>query len=113
MRRTLSWILAACVVASGFVAFGFVDKASLEAQTVEANVADLQQQLESGLKVRRPEEFAFIGKVVTMVGNDTLPLDLVISTFLWTRKNPKAREYPFVYFQRALRERAKKLGIDV
>src|SRR5688500_10871699 len=86
-----------------------VDRRPLAAQTIEANVADLKQQLESGLKARRPEEFEFIEKVVTMVGNDTLPLDLVMSTFLWTRKNPKAREYPFVYFQRALRERAKKL----
>ena len=83
------------------------------AQTIEANVADLQDQLESGLRCRRPEEFAFVKKVVTMVGNDQLPLELVISTFQWTRKNPRAREYPFFYFQRALRERAKKLGITV
>ena len=108
MQRTLPLLLIGFLLAPASV-----DPTPLEAHTIEANVADLQQQLESGLKARRPEEFEFIAKVVTMVGNDTLPLDLVMSTFLWTRKNPKAREYPFVYFQRALRERAMKLGITV
>ncbi len=108
MRRILPLILAVC-----FVTIGFVGHEPIASQAVAAEVADLHQQLKSGLKARRPEEFAFIQKVVTMVENDTLPLDLVMSTFLWTRKNPKAREYPFVYFQAALRERAKKLGIDV
>lgn len=88
-------------------------RAPLRAQSVEANKADLHQQLKSGLKARRPQEFAFIAKVVMMVENDTLPLDLVMSTFLWVRKNPDAREYPFVYFQQALRERAKRLNITV
>lgn len=85
----------------------------IEAPSIEANVAGLQTQLESGLKARRPEEFTFIKKVVTMVGNDTLPLSLVKSTFQWTRQNPAAKKYPFFYFQRALRERAKKIGITV
>ncbi|MBC8354674.1 MAG: hypothetical protein H8E66_22065 [Planctomycetes bacterium] len=85
----------------------------IEAPTIEANVAGLKTQLESGLKARRPEEFAFITKVVTMVGNDQLSLKLVKSTFQWTRQNPAAKKYPFFYFQRALRERAKKLGITV
>jgi hypothetical protein len=108
MQRILPLILAGYLLA-----FGFIGHESIDSQALGANVADLRTQLESGLKCRRPEEFAFVSKVVTMVGNDTLPLDLVMSTFLWTRKNPKAREYPFVYFQQALRERAKKLGIDV
>ncbi len=85
----------------------------IETPSIEANVAGLKTQLEAGLKARRPEEFAFIKKVVTMVGNDTLPLLLVKSTFQWTRQNPAAKKYPFFYFQRALRERAKKLGITV
>jgi len=108
MHRILPLLLIGFLLAPASV-----DRKPLEAQTIGANVAGLQTQLQSGLKCRRPEEFAFVDKVVTLVGNDTLPLDLVMSTFLWTRKNPKAREYPFVYFQQALRERAKKLGIDV
>ena len=108
MQRTLPLLLAVCCVA-----FGFVTPGPVEAQSTEANVADLQQQLESGLKARLPEEFAFIKKVVAMVGNDQLPLKLVKSTFQWTRKNPLAKDHPFVYFQRALRVRAKKIGITV
>jgi len=108
MRRILPLILIGCLLAP--VSF---DHEPLEAQTIEANVADLHQQLKSGLKARRPVEFTFIAKVVTMVENDELPLDLVMSTFIWTRNNPQAREYPFVYFQQALRERAKKQGISV
>lgn len=98
---------------SYFATFAFLGQESVAAQTIHANVAGLKQQLESGLKARRPQEFAFIATVVEMVSNDHLPLDLVMSTFLWTRQNPQAKEYPFVYFQRALRERAKKLGITV
>ncbi len=107
--RNLILLLLACML----VAPALGGQEPVNSPTVEANVAGLQQQLESGLKARRPTEFAFIKKVVTMVGNNTLPMDLVKSTFIWVRNNPDAREYPFVYFQRALRERAKKLGINV
>ena len=106
MNRTICFLVCSCLVTNCFPCPPVAG-----ASTIEANVANLQQQLESGLKARRPEEFAFIAKVVSLVEEDALPLDLVMSTFLWTRKNPKAKEYPFVYFQRALRERAKKLGI--
>ena len=108
MNRFLCLLVCCCLIASSFPY-----SPSIGASPIAANVANLQQQLESGLKARRPEEFAFIQTVVSMVEDDTLPLDLVMSTFLWTRKNPKAKEYPFVYFQRALRERAKKLGINL
>ena len=101
------------LLATYFGAFSYVGLESVNAQTTAANVADLHQQLKSGLKARRPQEFAFIAKVVTMVENDHLPIDLVISTFLWVRQNPQARDYPFVYFQQTLRERAKRLGITV
>ncbi|MCA9119290.1 MAG: hypothetical protein H6822_06375 [Planctomycetaceae bacterium] len=108
MQRILHLVVLGCVLALSAAA-----PAPLDGQTVAANVADLQQQLESGLKARRPGEFAYIKKVVTMVRMNELPLDLVISTFIWVRHNPQARDYPFVYFQRALQERAKKLGITV
>ncbi|HUG68079.1 MAG TPA: hypothetical protein VMM76_10015 [Pirellulaceae bacterium] len=108
MQKLLPLLLLSYVVTPAFIG-----QESVAAQTISANVADLKQQLESGLKARRPQEFAFIATVVEMVSNDHLPLDLVMSTFIWTRQNPQAKEYPFVYFQRALRERAKKLGITV
>jgi hypothetical protein len=39
-----------------------------------------------------------------------LPLELVVSTFRWAR--PK-RPYGFPYFERALKVRAAKLGIEL
>ena len=103
-----------CLIVCGFlIAVSFPSPHAAGASTIEANVAGLQQQLVSGLKVTRKDDLAYIEKVVVMVSNDDLPLELVKATFQWTRQNPKAKKYPFVYFQRALRERAKKLGITV
>ncbi len=108
MRKLFTAMVLACALTCGWPGSSLLD---VPAAGVE--VANLQQQLESGLKARRPEEFAFIQMVVTKVANNQLPLDLVKSTFLWARKNPDAKEYPFVYFERGLRERAKKLGITI
>lgn len=71
---------------------------------------DLKDTLEKGLKARRPVEFNFIALVVNKVNDGTLPVSLVNSTFLWARKH---RPYPFPYFERGLRERAKKAGISI
>ena len=71
-------------------------------------VADLEQQLRSGLKARRPEEFEFITMVVLKVKSKELSIALVQSTFLWARRH---QPYPFPYFERGLRERAAREGI--
>lgn len=70
---------------------------------------DLKQQLEKGLKARRPIEFDYVAKVVTLVENGTLPRTLVDSTFGYARRQPR----PLQYFEFALQFRAKKIGIDV
>ena len=75
-----------------------------------AQVATLKEQLESGLRARRPQEFAFIQRVVTMVDRKQLPLKVVKSTFQWARRK-KPYQYPF--FERALKIRAARLGITV
>lgn len=72
---------------------------------------DLKTTLEKGLKARRPEEFAFIKKVVAKVDAGSLPLSLVESTFLWARK--KRQPHAFQYFRRALEVRAGKQGISI
>ncbi len=72
--------------------------------------ANLQQQLESGLRARRPEEFAFIDRVITMVKQGKLPETLVRSTFDWARDK---RPYPYPFFERGLKVRAARLGIVV
>jgi len=86
---------------------------TLARSPVAVEVADLKQQLEKGLRARRPEEFQFVDLIVKMVGNDTLPLALVKSTFLWARKKGLTTRYPFPYFERALRVRAAKQGIKI
>ena len=45
-----------------------------------------------------------------MVDDGQLPRSLVESTFLWAqRKKP----WPFPYFQRGLRERARRIGVEI
>lgn len=70
----------------------------------------LRDMLTTGLKCRRPEEFAYIDGVVALVDTGVLSESLVRSTFVYARKR---RPYPLVYFQQALRRRAKKLGVAV
>jgi hypothetical protein len=100
----------AILLASAFLSP--VDDASSAStgQAMGAEVADLQEQLEDGLKARLPREFEFIDRVVSLVQQGRLPLDLVKSTFQWARAK---RPYPFPYFERGLRLRAAKLGITL
>lgn len=81
--------------------------------SVSAEIAGLQDQLNSRLKARRPEEFAFIALVVQKVQQDELPLELVNTTFQWVLKNKKKERFPFFYFQTILRIRAAELGITI
>jgi len=70
-------------------------------------IADLEQQLKSGLKARRPVEFEFIKTVVQKVKDDDLPIELVQSTFLWAKRR---QPFPYPYFERGLKERANRAG---
>lgn len=71
----------------------------------------LKEQLEFGLRARRPEEFAWIESVVDMVNTGQLPKKLVTVCFNWSRK--KNTKYPYQYFVRSLRILASRQGIDV
>jgi hypothetical protein len=71
---------------------------------------DLQTTLQTGLKARRPEEFAFISQVVDMVGDGTLPRSVVITSFLWARRH---KPYPFPYFEFGLQAQAAQLGVNI
>jgi hypothetical protein len=86
----------------------------LTAQPAQAqNVADLKKQLESGLKARRPVEFAFINRVCQFVKSGDLSEDLVKAVFYWARKKATFSKYPYPYFERAMREQAKKLNVPL
>ncbi len=75
-------------------------------------VADLKDQLEKGLKCRRPQEFAFVAAVVLKVEQGDLSRELVVGTFSYARKRASkvGTKYAFPYFQRGLEERAKLAG---
>ncbi len=80
------------------------------AQTGTPGLPTLKDTLEKGLKARRPEEFAFIATVVDKVHEGDLPLSVVDSTFLWARRHDT---HEFQYFQSAIRERARKIGVEL
>jgi len=71
---------------------------------------DLKTTLEKGLRCRLPREFEFVEKVVTYVEDGRLERKTVMMTFLWARKKPD--HYQATYFILAMREQAKKLGVD-
>jgi hypothetical protein len=75
-------------------------------------VAGLQDQLEKGLKCRRPPEFAFVRAVVQKVNDGAISRQMVVETFAFARRKAHqvGHNYAFPYFQRGLEERAKKAG---
>ena len=75
---------------------------------VAAEQPTLKETLENGLKARRPEEFAFIEKVVRLVDQGKLPRSLVEGTYVWARRQ---HAVPFPYFESGLRARAKRIGV--
>jgi hypothetical protein len=109
-RSISPWTFALCV-AVVFSSAGLVqDPTGASGEAAGAEIAELQDQLESRLKARRPAEFAFIERVVTLVEEGRLPLPLVISTYRWAASKYK---HPFPYFVRALRIRAARIGVQI
>jgi len=83
-----------------------------DAVTDEAKAeVTLEDRLSTGLKVRRPEDVAFVDHVAEMVRAGRLPAKVVDSTYLWAIRRRQA--HPFPAFQKAIRLQADRLGIDV
>jgi hypothetical protein len=83
-------------------------------QTAKQNRVDLKalrELLTKGLKVTRPVEEAFIDHVVILVGENKLPVSLVYAAFRWARR--RRPDYPFPYFQSAVKALAKQNKIDI
>ena len=81
------------------------------AKTNAAVQVTLKQQLQKGLKLRRPIEFEFVDGIVQMVEEDKLSIDTVNKAFAWSRHRNKVR--PYVYFEASLVELAKRDGVDI
>ncbi len=113
LRRSIPLLLLT-VVLGYFVAQAW-SGAPVDGPSVGAGqrVADLQDLLEKGLRARLPREFRFIRRVVRLVEQGKLPLPMVISTFEWARRQVVGRKYPFPYFERALRLRARRIGVTI
>lgn len=78
----------------------------------------LHDQLRVGLKAVTKADFAFIDLVVAKVNAKTLPRSLVDSTFLWARRrvvsrDPRYAMRPMVYFQPAMIQRARAIGVTL
>ena len=72
---------------------------------------DLQKQLDTGLKARRPEDFKYIKSIVAKVEAGTLPRKLVDQSFMYARQ--RSTTYPIIYFQYTLKELAKKARVTL
>lgn len=78
----------------------------------------LRDQLRVGLKAVTKADLAFIDLVVAKVNTRVLPRSLVDSTFLWARRRVETRNVryamrPMVYFQPAMIQRARAIGVTL
>jgi hypothetical protein len=71
----------------------------------------LKEQLQKGLKCRRPGEFQWVDYVVHQVDKGKLPLSYVNICFDWSRE--RNNHIPFVYFKQSLIMLAAQKGIKL
>lgn len=104
------WVLL--VVCVG-LAIAYTSQLGLESSVEAADVAELKDQLEDGLRARQPRELRFIATVVVMVERGRLPLPIVVSSYRWAREKAGRSKHPFPYFERALRILAARIGVEI
>lgn len=110
-REWFKWLALFIALTAGVVvAESAEDPPGTPTPTPGVSSADLEQQLKSGLKARRPVEFEFIRSVVQKVKDKQLSIELVQSTYLWARRK---QPYPYPFFERGLKERAAREGISL
>lgn len=71
----------------------------------------LHDRLKAGLKCRQPDEFAFVANVAELVEQGKLTPEMVLGTFRWAVE--QRPNFPFYYFQYALKRRAAAIGVDL
>lgn len=101
-----NWLVIACSSIGSF-ALAWQDGARAQ----EEKPITLFDRLNAGLKCRRPEETAFVETVVQQVEQRRLTPDLVLSTYRWAVE--QRPEFPFYYFQYAIRRRAAAVGVTL
>jgi hypothetical protein len=68
-------------------------------------VADLQEQLEKGLRARRPIEVQFLGRVIQLVNQGRLTREVVQGSFSFVIKKYRDKKYLVPIFEQTLRRR--------
>ncbi len=110
-RALLVWCLI--LSALGFV----VDQSQLQQAAGDAQqsrsvrkLAELRAQLTVGLLPASPAQEAFLDKVVAHVARGTLSLEMVQGTFVWACDQA---DWAYPYFEQALRQRARRVGVQL
>lgn len=80
---------------------------------VELRWADYEAKLNAILKTRRVEEQAFVNLVLEYVRAGKIPVPMLESSFLWVLSKRPGTKYPFIYFERVLRQQGALAGIDI
>lgn len=107
-RRTMLAALAGGAVVSWLPVTLAQQKISDRRAIDGAIQVTLREMLAKGLKARRPQEFAYVDRVVSLVDQGDLPRKEVEQVFLWARQQQR---YPFQYFQFAMSKKARRYGI--
>ncbi len=103
-------LLSAGVVGTTAQVWG-APKPSTPTRTNQYVQITLKQQLEQGLKCRRPVEFEFVERVTKKVENGELSMKTVNIAFAWSRNRDNHR--PFMYFERAVIELARRENVII
>ena len=83
----------------------------VEQSPIAQQLPTLKEELRFGLRARRHAELVFIDRVVMLVKSGRLPLVMVRSTFVWSRRQSSI--FPFPYFENGLRLRARRIGVKI
>jgi len=116
MSLRLRWALALALIGVSVVvdlATRQVGQAAQNKDATGSGVASLKDQLEKGLRARRPVEFQFVRRVAQLVDSGDLTVQFVQGSFSWTVKKYEKRKYLVPYFEQVLRQRAKAEKITV
>jgi hypothetical protein len=123
----VQYCVAASMVAALLVIGVAISRASAANQEIERVVVNpgrasttvtLRDRLVVGLEARLKSEISFVELVVAKVRTGQLPQRLVDETFLWARQRVQKGRLnqtyrPIVFFEPAMRLRAKRLKVDL
>ncbi|HAY79034.1 MAG TPA: hypothetical protein DCY79_04435 [Planctomycetaceae bacterium] len=111
IRMRLAKLSVLFTVLLGVAGYCLPPASCLQTPCHAAEVADLKEQLEKGLRATQPGQVAFVNKIVQMVKQNRLPRRIVNASFNWARK--RRPSYPFPFFERAIRTLAAREGINI